>query len=322
MKIKIILFIIGLLFSSYSFSSDKTVLRIAILAFGTVNWELTTLKNLNLLQNADYEIKIQAVANPQAGKIALQSGAVDIIISDWIWVSRMRSTGSDYTFYPYSTTTGALIIPKNSSITKISDLAGKKLGIAGGELDKNWLLLQALALQKYQLDLNATVEKVYAAPPLLNQQILNNRADALINYWHFSARLEAKGYQQLLSGKEILQQLGIKEQVPTLGYVFGLSWGNKHKKMVNSFLKTTQQAKNQLCTSDKVWKDIIPLTKASDESTQQKLRERYCEGRVNQWGVTEQKAADKIYTFLRKLSHNKLTGNSEKLQPNTFWTLE
>ena len=322
MKTKIILFIIGLLFSSYSFSSDKIVLRIAVLAFGTVNWELTTLKNLNLLQNADFEIKIQAVANPQAGKIALQSGAVDMIISDWIWVSRMRSTGSDYTFYPYSTTAGALIIPKHSSITKISDLAGKKLGIAGGELDKNWLLLQALALKKYQLDLNATVEKVYAAPPLLNQQILNNRADALINYWHFAARLEAKGYQQLLSGKEILQQLGIKEQVPTLGYVFGHSWGNKHKKMVNSFLKTTQQAKNQLCTSDKVWKDIIPLTKASDETTQQKLRERYCEGRVNQWGVAEQKAAAKIYTFLRKLSHNKLTGNSENLQPNTFWMLE
>lgn len=322
MKTKIILFIIALLFSSYSFSSEKTVLRIAVLAFGTVNWELTTLKNLNLLQNTDFEIKTQAVANPQAGKIALQSGAVDMIISDWIWVSRMRSTGSDYTFYPYSTTAGALVIPKNSKIKSVIDLAGKKLGIAGGELDKNWLLLQALAQQQYRLDLNTSVEKIYAAPPLLNQQILNNRADAIINYWHFAARLEAKGYHQLLSGKDILKQLGIEEQVPTLGYVFGHTWGNKHKKMVNHFLKSTQQAKNQLCTSDKVWKKIIPLTNASDETTQQKLRERYCEGRVNHWGVTEQKAAAKIYTFLRKLSHNKLTGKSEKLQPNTFWTLD
>jgi hypothetical protein len=38
-------------------------------------------------------------------------------------------------------------------------------------------------------------------------------------------------------------------------------------------------------------------------------------------GKNEQKAATTIYTFLRKLSDNKLTGNAEKIQPNTFWTL-
>jgi NitT/TauT family transport system substrate-binding protein len=322
MKKNLPLFIIILLFTNISFSADKKTLRVGILAFGTVNWELTTLKSLDYLKNADFEIKIQAVANPQAGKIALQSGAVDVIVSDWVWVSRMRSTGSDFTFYPYSTTAGALMVPKNSSIKSVKDLAGKKLGVAGGELDKNWLLLQALSQQNYQVDLNKSVEKVYGAPPLLNQQILANRVDALINYWHFAARLEAKGYQQLLNGQEILQQLGIKEKVPTLGYVFGHSWGTKNKAMINAFLKATQQAKDQLCKSDKAWQDIVPLTKAKDTTTQNKLRQRYCEGRVKQWGANEQKSAAKIYAILHKLSKNKLTGKSEKLQENTFWSID
>ncbi|MCK4840826.1 MAG: ABC transporter substrate-binding protein [Methylococcales bacterium] len=321
MKFNFFLLIAILFFSPYSSSIEKTTIRLGVLAFGTVNWELTTLKNQHLIDDANFQLEIHPVANPQAGKIALQSGAVDIIVADWVWVSRLRSTGSDFTFYPYSTTSGALIVAENSAIQSIKDLSGKKLGIAGGELDKNWLLLQALAQQK-QLDLNTSVEKVYAAPPLLNQQILHHRVDAIINYWHFAAKLEAKGYRQLINGQEILQELGISETVPTLGYVFNLNWANQHKSLVNDFLKSTRLAKNKLCESDEVWQQIIPLTKVKDSVTQNKLRERYCAGRIKQWGKNEQQAATKIYAILRQLSNNKLTGNSENLQPNTFWTID
>jgi len=322
MKFRLFLLCCALLFSSASFSVEKHTLRIAVLAFGTVNWELTTLKNQQLLADSDFQLEIQHVASPQAGKIALQSGAVDMIVSDWIWVSRLRSSGSDFTFYPYSTTSGALILPKDSKIKSLSDLAGKKLGIAGGELDKNWLLLQTLTQQKNQLNLNTLVEKVYGAPPLLNQQLIHDRVDAVINYWHFAARLEAKGYKQLINGKEILQQLGIKAEMPTLGYVFNRNWGLKNSAMVQQFLTATQQAKNQLCESTEVWQSIVPLTKAKDKATEKKLRERYCAGRIKHWGKTEQQAAAKIYQLLRKLSNNKLTGHSETIQPGTFWNIQ
>lgn len=322
MKFKILLLLSTLCFSSISYSVDKPTIRLGVLAFGTVNWELSTLKNLSPQGSNAFNLEILPVANPQAGKIALQSGAVDIIVSDWIWVSRLRSSGADLSFYPYSNTSGALILPDSSPIKSIADLKDKTLGIAGGELDKNWLLLQALAQQKNQLDLNTSVEKVYGAPPLLNQQIIRGRVDAIINYWHFAARLEAKGYKQLISGKEILQQLGIKKQVPTLGYVFDREWALKNKNAVNSFLKATQQAKNQLCESDQAWQQIAHLTKAKDQATQKQLRKRYCAGRVQQWGEEERLAASKIYQLLHKLSNNKLTGKSEQLQKNTFWTLD
>ncbi len=322
MKFKFFLFCLLTLFSTLSFSEEKTTIRIGVLAFGTVNWELETIKNQHLLDSTNFKLEIRPVANPQAGKIALQSGAVDMIVSDWIWVSRLRSTGSDFTFYPYSTTSGALVVPKNSSIKTIADLKGKKLGIAGGELDKNWLLLQALAKQQNKEDLNLSVEKIYAAPPLLSQQITKNRVDAIITYWHYAAKLEATGYQQIINGKEILQQLNIKQQMPTLGYVFSQRWANDHKESINSFLKTTQQAKSQLCQKDEVWQKIIPLTKTKDPATQNKLRLRYCEGRVQQWGKNEQQAAATIYTILRKFSNNKLTGNSETLQTGTFWAMD
>jgi NitT/TauT family transport system substrate-binding protein len=316
-------FFIGLcLFASCNgFATEKTTIRIGVQAFGTLQWELSALQNDPQVKSAGFQLEIQHVANAEAGKIALQSGAVDMIVSDWIWVSSLRASGADFTFYPYSNTSGALVVAENSLIHSIKDLKGKRLGIAGGELDKNWLLLQALA-QKEQLDLNASVEKTFGAPPLINEQIKQNRVDAILNYWHFAARLEAQGYRQIIDGKGILKGLGIAENVPSIGYVFKQSWAENHKQAINSFFKASKQAKNHLCTSDAAWQKVIPLTQTDDLSTQTKLRQRYCEGGIEQWGQQEQQAASRIYTMLRTISNNQLTGQSESLQPGTFWSNE
>jgi len=311
------LFIYFCCYTLTSFASDKTTIRIGVQATGTLAWELFVLQDQ--AKDLAFQIETLPVTTTEAGKIALQSGTVDIIVSDWIWVSRLRSDGADFTFYPYSTTSGALMVPENSPIHAIKDLKGKRLGIAGGELDKNWLLLQALTGQE-QMDLNASVEKVFGAPPLINEQLKQGRVDAALNYWHFAAKLEGQGYRQLIDGKEILKGLGIQENVPALGYVFKQSWAESHKAALNSFMKVIKMAKDSLCSSELVWKKVIPLTQADDAATQNKLRQRYCEGNVDQWGIPEQQAAERIYTMLRTVSNNQLTGKSEHLQPGTFWS--
>lgn len=321
MKFNVFFTSLCLLVACNGFAAEKTVIRIGAQAFGTVDWELSALQDDPQTKSADFQLELHNVANAEAGKIALQSGAVDMIVSDWIWVSRLRASGADFAFYPYSDTSGALLVPEKSAIHSIQDLKGKRLAIAGGELDKNWLLLQALAQQE-KFDLNGSVEKVFGAPPLINEQLKQNHVDAALNYWHFAARLEGQGYRQIIDGKGILKALGFTENVPALGYVFNKKWADSHKQAVNSFFKASQQAKNRLCTSDSAWQKIIPLTKADDLSTQTKLRQRYCEGSIEQWGDKEQQAAGRIYTLLRTLSNNQLTGPSETLQPGTFWSIE
>ncbi|MEY3288392.1 MAG: hypothetical protein RLZZ419_634 [Pseudomonadota bacterium] len=321
MKFKVFFIGLFLLVSGNSFAVEKTMIRIGVQASGTLEWELQALQDNPQIKSADFQLQIQPVANAEAGKIALQSGAVDMIVSDWIWVSSLRATGADFTFYPYSNTSGALVVPENSPIHSITDLKGKRLGIAGSELDKNWLLLQALA-QKESFDLNTSVEKTFGAPPLINEQIKQNRVDAVLTYWHFASRLEAQGYRQIIDGKGILKALGIAENVPSIGYVFKQSWAEKHQQAINDFFKAGKQAKNQLCASETAWQKVLPLLHTDDVPTQTLMRQRYCDGGIEQWGKNEQQAAGRIYTMLRTLSNNRLTGQSENLQSGTFWSVD
>jgi NitT/TauT family transport system substrate-binding protein len=300
---------------------DTLPIRIGVQAAGTSGWELSVLANDPQKAERGFTVAMQPLANPEAGKIALQSGGVDMIVSDWIWVSRMRAAGADLTFYPYSTISGALIVPGDSPIRSIADLKGKRLGIAGGELDKNWLLLKALA-KKQGIDLEASVEKVFGAPPLIDEQLKLGRIDAALNYWHFAARLEAQGYRQIVDGKSILQGLGISEPVANIGYVFKEGWANVHKQTVNDFLNVAENAKKRLCTEDETWRSVIPLLKAKDRATQDKLRQRYCGGLVQAYGKAGQQAAERIYRLLHELSGRQLTGEAAVLQPGTFWTLD
>ncbi len=319
MKTKILL-LIGLAFLSNLATADgRKSIRLGVLGSGTLAWELAAMQSEGLLNDAEFTLDSVAIANQQAGKVALQAGSVDIIVSDWIWVSGMRAQGSDYTFYPYSANAGGLMVPADSAIKSLADLKGKKLGIAGGELDKNWELLKALG-QKQQLDLNDAVEKVYGAPPLLNQQLESQRIDAVLTYWHFAARLEAQGYKLLMSGEDIVRQLGIQETVPSLGYVFKQSWADQNKVVLTRFLSAARAAKDKLCDSDQAWEKVAPLTNENNPATLRQLRSRYCEGRVTQWGNAEQKAAEKIYQVLALSSDTKLIGKSTPFQAGTFWS--
>lgn len=313
-KLKHVVMLLCFALSGNTLAAEKPTLKIGVQAGGTVEWELSALPD-----NVGFNIETQVVANAEAGKIALQSGAVDMIVSDWLWVANMRSQASDVTFYPYATTAGALVVPEKSAIHSIKELSGKRLGIAGGELDKNWLLLQALA-QKEGVDLNNSVEKTFGAPPLISEQLKAERLDAALTYWHFAAKLEATGYRQLIDGKGILKGLGIAENVPSLGYVFKESWAKAHQAPLNAFFNASSLAKKTICSDDSAWQKVIPLTKVTDAVTQKRLRQRYCEGGVDSWGEKEQIAAAKIYGLLKNLSNDQLTGKSASLPTGTFWS--
>jgi len=81
------------------------------------------------------------------------------------------------------------MVAADAPTRSLGDLKGKKLGVAGGPLDKSWLLLRASALRS-GIDLKSEASIVYGAPPLLAQKALQGEIDATLTFWNFSAALE------------------------------------------------------------------------------------------------------------------------------------
>jgi len=253
----------------------------------------------------------------------LQGGSVDVIATDWLWVSRERSGGADFTFSPFTTALGAIMVPPNSPIKTLTDLKGKRLGVAGGPLDKSWLLLGAYALRTANVDLRTETKQEYGAPPLLNERAKQGEIDAVLTFWPYAARLETDGFSQLIGVEDVVRELGAKGEVAMVGYVFSESWATDNLDAVQGFLRAAAKADELLATSDKEWDRLKPLMSEDDpnftDTTFEALKRRYREGIPERSSADNEADAKILYQFLRELGGEKLVGPGTELAPGTFW---
>ena len=299
-------------------AAERTV-RVGVLNFGTVNWELDVIDHHGLDEANGIDLKVVPLGSKNATAVALQGGAVDIIVTDWIWVSRQRAEDRPYAFFPYSLTVGALFVRPDAGIAELSDLRGKKLGIAGGPVDKSWLLLRAYTRDTLGLELKDEVEPAFAAPPLLNQLMLSGDLPAVLNFWHYGARLEAQGMKSLTTAVEMIRGLGIDTSVPLLGWVFEDAWAEEHRDALLGFLKASYSAKQILAQSDEEWQRIRDLTKAESDAILASLRDSYRAGIPRRFADAELEATRRVFAILAAEGGAELVGRSTALSPGTFW---
>ena len=293
-------------------------IRVAVQKTGTFAWELAVIRAHGLDRQADLAIEVTELASPEAGKIALRAGNADIMVSDWLWVSRERELGAKLVFYPYSSALGAVMVQASSPIKSLADLKGRKLAIAGGPIDKSWLLLQAAARQD-GIDLKSEAAVVYGAPPLLAAKTLDGEMDATLNYWNFCAALEAKGFRRLTGIEEILPRLGAQGRIAMIGYVFDEGWAGADRDALARFIAITRKAKEMLASSDEEWEKIAPLTGASDAATLRVYRDRYREGIPRRLMAEEEADARVLYRVLAKAGGRELVGPASELNAGTFY---
>jgi NitT/TauT family transport system substrate-binding protein len=293
--------------------------RIGVLKFGTVSWELDTIKHHGFDAANGVELEIVYFAGEDATNVAMLAGEIDIIVSDWLWVSRQRSEGGDLTLAPYSTAVGAIMVRQESPVKTIADLRQKKIGVAGGPLDKSWLLLQALATRSHGVDLAAVNEIVFGAPPLLSEKAIEDELDAVLNFWHFCARLEANGFRRLIGAEEAARTLGAAGAVSALGYVFPEKWANENAEAASGFVKASAAAKDLLAKSDEEWQRLAPMMRAEGAELA-KLRDRYRDGIPSRPIAEEAADAGKLYRVLAEIGGEKLVGHAREMAPGTFWT--
>lgn len=301
-------------------AQDLPTVRIALLQFGTVNWEAQTIIDEGFDEKHGFNLEIVPFASGNATDVALQAGHVDVSTGDWLLASRLRTEGTDYTFVPYSTSIGAIMVPCDSQIESLEDLEGKSIGVAGGPLDKSWLMLRGMAEARFGFDLAGETRPVFGAPPLLAEKLRQGELDAALNYWHYNARLAAEGYCELISAQEAARALGAEGNISAVGYIFHESWADENPKLAKGFVRASRDAKELLAQSDEAWDRIRPRMKAENDAVFRLLVERWREGIPSRPIAEEERDTAAVYEYLARVGGEKLVGKATEMTPGTFWS--
>ncbi len=291
---------------------------VAILEFGTVNWEFEAVSRLKLDKKNGFFLRRLKLAGNAATKIAFQGGAADAMVADWIWVARQRAAGKDYIFVPYSRAVGGIAVSGDSEINTLPDLKGKTLGIAGGPNDKSWIILQAYAQQEFGFDLAAETKQVFGAPPLIMQKTLDGELDAAVNYWHFLAKMQAKGFRIVAPVNEAAEGLGLDPDTPMLGYVFKGQFVRENERLFNEFLDTSRRAKQALRDDDALWEEIRPQMRAKSDAEFDALKAGFRAGIPVSTEVSLD-SARALFALMVEIGGEALVGEATELPDGVFY---
>jgi NitT/TauT family transport system substrate-binding protein len=293
-------------------------LTVGTLATGTVRWELDTIQHYGLDKAEGFDLKITELAGNPATQIALAGGEVDAIVSDWLWVAQQRADGKAYVFIPFSTAVGALLVPQDSPAQTLADLKGKKIGIAGGPVDKSWLILRAYARQETGEDLAAVTEQVFGAPPMIYEAGLSGEVDGAINFWNFLAKMEVHGMRELISVADAASALGLDPATPLLGYVLTEELVTEKPDLAAALKRASRAAKDLLLTDDAAWDRLRPIMNAENDAEFAALRDGWRKGVPADAPVDEANAA-KVFALMVELGGEELLGKVTELPEGIFY---
>ncbi|RNF34393.1 ABC transporter substrate-binding protein [Paracoccus methylarcula] len=297
--------------------AESPVIRIGTLENGTVNWELQTILGQGFDRDNGFTLEVVALAGNPATQIAMQGGEVDSIVSDWLWVAQQRASGADFTFLPYSSAVGGLVVPEGSDVQDLADLEGQKIGIAGGPVDKSWLILRAWNRQRNGEDLANVTGQVFGAPPVIRNAAETGEIAGAVNFWHYLAKMKAGGMREVISVSQAATDLGLDPTTPLLGYVLRDSWIEEHPELAQGLASASRQAKELLAGDDAAWEDIRPIMNAADDTEFEALREGWRAG-IPPEGDVDRGNAQKMFSIMAELGGEDLTGGLTELPEGLF----
>jgi NitT/TauT family transport system substrate-binding protein len=292
--------------------------RVSSLRSGSLSWLLDTIRDQAIDAKLAVKIDVVDVASSQAGPVALLAGDVDVIVSDWIWALRQRSEGEDLLFAPYSSALGALMVPAGSPVRSLADLAGRRLGVAGSPIDKSWLLLRAYSRQTLGRDIADLARPVFAAAPLLTEEIRNGRVDAVLNFWTFAARLQGSGFVSLLDMADVLKALGVEPPPTLVGFVFRQRSLMAKRTVLEAFFAAVAAGNAVLARSDAAWERLRPLVQPANDAELVAIRSFYRAGIPEPWGEAETRSAERLFDMLALLGAKELVGPRTRFDAKLF----
>lgn len=309
----------GLMLGTLPLAAAETV-SVGVQATGTVKWELAAMSALGLDAANGVALEVRDLADSRAGQIALQAGEVDVILSDFVWVSVQRHEGAAFTMVPHSLTVGGLMVDPASGIAALPDLRGKTIAVSGSPVDKSFVILSAAYGKSTGRNLAEDATLRFGAPPLINEILASGQAQAALNLWNWNARAKLGGKTELTTIPALLSELGVAGTPPLLGWTFLEPTNPEKTAALVAFLDASFATKSVLLDDDAIWDSIRPVMNVGDDDALfARLRDDYRAGIVTRYSDADIELARQAFAVMAQYGGSDVVGPAGKLADGTFW---
>jgi NitT/TauT family transport system substrate-binding protein len=227
---------------------------------------------------------------------------VDIGYGGFTTMATARSEGKDIiVIHGVFSPVNMVFVPKDSPVTTLTDLKGKKLGVFGGPGSTTFAFLAVLAKNWYGIDLFKEAELVTAPAPALAELLGKGDIDAALLGTVESIQTFAKDrYRVLLdlSAEYKAHQGGRAPAHVTIAT--NEEFARTHPGIVRDYLKAYKDALQYVHDHPEVWDEYAASIKMDNPAERALLREKMQPNLVGQWDA-EQIALQNDYL---RLVHN------------------
>ncbi|GHF32712.1 NitT/TauT family transport system substrate-binding protein [Deinococcus metalli] len=262
-------------------------INVGLQAGGTMSWVTFAIQRYGLDKQLGFTLNATTYASKDATRVALRSGAAQVVVDDFIEVTLLRQKGFPVSaVYPFSLLAGGIVVPEDSPIRTVADLRGASLG-ATSLTDKTLLILRAYTRATAGFDVQDASKVVSVSSPLMEQFMNRGEIQAGIPFWHHTARMVAGGkFRQLISSADLLKGLGLPQNVPLL-YVIART--DTDPATLGLFLKAVKLAEERMKADDAYWPAMLGanLYVLPDRAQLPALRAQWAAGLPKRWGAAD-----------------------------------
>ncbi len=266
--------------------AQKTI-DVGLQAGGTLSWVTFAIERYKLDQQLGFTLKATTYASKEATRVALRSGAAQVVVDDFLEVTLLRQKGFPVSaVYPFSLLTGGVVVPQDSPIRSVADLQGKTLG-ATSLTDKTLLILRAYTKLKAGFDVQDASKVVSVSSPLMEQFMNRGEIQAGIPFWHHNARMVSGGkFRELVSSGDLMKGLGLPKNVPLL-YVVART--DTDPATLRLFLKAMLLAEEKMKSDAAFWPAMLDanLYVLPDRAQLPALRRQWAAGLPTHWTAAD-----------------------------------
>lgn len=228
-------------------------IRLMINPAGTMSFPPFVIRKFGLDRKYGFNMVVLPYTSNAAAQSALQGRNADVVVLDWLISARLTQGGVPLTgIAPFLTYVNSVLVPKDSPIRNLGDLAGKRVG-SPGRTGFDWAIMVAAARRLYNLDLEKQATVQEAAPPLLRGSITSGQLDAT-GMWNSLVpdMLVSGRFRTLVTIRELTEQFGIPT-APFLYFGMRTDYERENPQNAAAFAACYREVADILMTNDEVW---------------------------------------------------------------------